>query len=65
MSHVHHTVSYDSLTNPEEWLMPDPSPFSDPLSALLAAEYEQEAEIAGYESVADYLHSNPSVLNLH
>lgn len=64
MPHSNRTISYDNFTDPEEWLMPDPSPFSDPLSALLARECEMEAEIAGYESVADYLHSNPGVLNI-
>jgi hypothetical protein len=59
------TISFDDLSNPEDWLLADPSPFANPLSAMLAREYEQDAQIAGFESVADYLQSYPGILNLH
>lgn len=56
----HWQISYDNLTNPEDYLMP--SAAADPLQILIHTELEQEAEANGFESVEDYLFSNPEIL---
>jgi hypothetical protein len=60
MSLRHFEISYDALDNASDYLLG--SDALDPLQQLLAAELELEAEIAGYDSVGDYLIDNPHIL---
>lgn len=53
--HLRHTVSIEDLL----FLTADTT--SDPLEILIRAELEQDADLAGYDSVDDYLNANPEI----
>jgi hypothetical protein len=55
-------ISLTSLDNADDWLLTDPIN-QDPLELLIRAELEAEAELAGFDSVDDYLAINPQSLN--
>ena len=60
--HTRHTVSLTSFDNAEDWIMSDDDHITDPLDILILAELEHDAELAGFDSVDDFLHANPSIL---
>lgn len=59
--HQRHLVSLTSFDNADDWIM-----FGDvedtPLNRLIHDELEHDAELAGFDSVDDFLHANPSLI---
>lgn len=53
--HLHHAISI------EDWMLIDDSQIMDPLEILIRAELEHDADLAGFDSVDDYLHANPEI----
>lgn len=53
--HLRHSISI------EDWMLIDDTQAMDPLEILIRAELEQDADLAGYDSVDDYLHANPEI----
>ena len=61
--HLRHTVSFSNFDNADDWLMLDDH-IADPLEILVHEELIHDAELAGFDSVDDFLHANPDfVLN--
>ena len=60
--HARHTVSLTSFDNADDWIMTTNDQLTDPLDILIRAELEHDADLAGFDSVDDYLHANPSIL---
>ena len=56
----YYEISYDALDNASDYLLG--SDALDPLQQMLAAELELEAEVAGYDSVGEYLIDNPHII---
>lgn len=59
--HTRHTVSLTSFDNAEDWIMSDDDHITDPLDILILAELERDAELAGFDSVDEFLHANPDI----
>jgi hypothetical protein len=57
--HPRHVIQIDTFEN-SDWIMSDDS-ISDPLEILIRQELEHDAEMAGFDSVDDYLHANPDL----
>ena len=53
--HLHHNVSI------EDWMLIDDSQTMDPLEILIREELAHDADLAGFDSVDDYLHANPEI----
>lgn len=53
--HLSHNISI------EDWMLVDDSQIMDPLEILIRAELEHDADLAGFDSVDDFLHANPEI----
>jgi hypothetical protein len=56
--HLSHTISLSVIDNTDDWLLADDR-ISDPLEILIHEELCHDAELAGFDSVDDFLNSNP------
>lgn len=59
--HSRHIISLDAIDNADDWLLLGDPHATDPLHVLIQAELQQDAELAGFDTVDDYLHAHPEI----